>query len=147
MKLQTNRKLLSRLKLTFLNNLLVWDVTFDWLVSLTTHWIIQQDSGSESLTSKNKLASYMPHPMPQPTATLLSIQPLPSSPQITSGFWFLRFFSPKVKLSVLYLIQTVCCTRDISFVISTNSLKDMQSDKKGQLTPTTTLSEKWTQAN
>ena len=50
-------------------------------------------------------------------------------------------FFPK-HLSVLYLIQTVCRTKHISFVISTNCLKDMESDKKGQLTPTATLPEK-----
>ena len=50
-------------------------------------------------------------------------------------------FFPK-HLSVLYLVQTVCRTKHISFVISTNCLKDMESDKKGQLTPTATLPEK-----
>ena len=44
--------------------------------------------------------------------------------------------------SVLYLIQAVSCTKHISFVISTNCFKDMESNKESKLTPTTTLQEK-----
>ena len=39
----------------------------------------------------------------------------------------------------LYLIQTFCCTENISFMICTNSLQHIQAHKKGQFATTTTL--------
>ena len=41
-----------------------------------------------------------------------------------------------------YLIQACCSSSDVSFVICTDSLQDVKANKRGQLSPTTTPSER-----